>query len=115
MDRELLTGILILLGGVVIASLSQILLKYAAERQYDDKRSEYFNPFVIGGYALFLGVTFLNVYALRFIPLSLASALDASGQIFVPLFSWLILKERISWEKMKGMAVIIFGILLFLA
>lgn len=104
-----------LLGGSVIASLSQILLKYAAGKRYTAKLNEYFNPFVICGYTLFLGTTFINVCALRFVPLSLASALDTAGQIFVPFFSYLILKEKVSRKKLGGMAVIIIGILMFFA
>lgn len=113
MSREIFTGILLILFGVVIASLSRILLKYAAGIQYVTKISEYCNLYVVGGYMLFLITTFINVYALRFLPLSLASALDASGQVFVPLFSCFILKENINKKKLRGMFIIVVGILLF--
>ena len=55
----------------------------------------------------------LCVIALRFISLSLSTALAATGQVFVPLLSWLILKERISVQKALGMVAIIVGIIVF--
>lgn len=113
MEHELLLGIMMMLCSVMIAGISQILLKISARREYASQIAEYFNPFVITGYALLFGTTFLNLLALRWVPLSLASGLDASGQVVVPVLSFLILKEKISRRKMLGMVLIVGGILLF--
>lgn len=113
MDNKTLAGVLMLLGSVFIAAFSQILLKCSARRQYTGQIAEYLNPLVMIGYILLMGTTFINVLALRWVPLSLASALDASGQIFVPLLSFFILNEKISRKKILGMIVIVIGILFF--
>lgn len=65
------------------------------------------------GYFLLFGTTIINVFALRWVPLSLAVVLDASGQVFVPVLSRLFLNEQITRKKALGMAVIIVGIFVF--
>ncbi len=104
-----------MLGSALIASVSQILLKKSAGRNHMTKLREYLNTLVISGYALLFCTTFINVLALRWVPLTLASALDASGQIFVPILSFLVLGEKISSRKLLGMAIIFIGILIFFA
>lgn len=113
MSSEHITGSLIILVSVFAASVSQIFLKKAAGVQGADGLREYLNPLVAGGYTLLFCTTLLNVLALRWIPLSLASALEASGQIFVPLLSCLVLKEAINQQKLIGMLIIGVGILIF--
>lgn len=113
MDHKFWLGVLLILGSVILAGISQILLKISARRNYVSGLAEYLNPFVILGYFLLLTTTFLNLLALRWVPLSLASGLGASGQVVVPVLSFLILKERISRRKILGMALIVLGILLF--
>ena len=113
MIYEYLFGILFVLGATLISSISQILLKKSADCQYTAKYTEYFNRLVIAGYTLLLCATFINVFALRWIPLSLAMALDASGQVFVPLMSYFFLREKMNRKKCIGMLIIIVGILIF--
>lgn len=115
MQHEQLAGVGLMLGSALIASVSQVLLKKSAGHCYMTKLREYLNPLVIGGYTLLLCTTLINVLALRWVPLTLASALDASGQIFVPILSFLVLGERISRRKLLGMAIIVTGILIFFA
>ena len=40
--------------GVLVSSVSQVLLKKAAMRQYETPLKEYLNPWVITAYTLFL-------------------------------------------------------------
>ena len=65
----------IFLGAVLLAALSQVLLKKAAMRQYDSVWREYLNPQVIFAYALFFLATLIDVVAYRRIPLSLGPIL----------------------------------------
>lgn len=113
MGSKQIIGSLMMLGSVFAASVSQVLLKKSAMTNCSGQLREYLNPLVASGYALLLCTTLVNVLALRWIPLSLASALDASGQIFVPLLSGLVLKEAISRQKLVGMLTIGVGILIF--
>lgn len=115
MKYEQLAGVGLMLGAALLAAISQILLKKSANRSYMTKMEEYLNPLVIGGYALLFCTTWISVLALRWLPLSMASALDVVGQIFVPALSFFALGERINRRKLLGMAVIVAGILIFFA
>ena len=113
MYNQRVIGILMVLAATLIASISQILLKHSANADHKSRCAEYLNIFVVLGYGLLLATTVINVFALRSIPLSMAVALDASGQVFVPILSYLFLHECPNWRKILGMATIIVGICMF--
>lgn len=106
-------GIVIFLGSVLVASISQIMLKKSADRKYDRWIDEYLNFRVIFAYGLFFLSSLMTVYAYKFVPLSLGPVLEASGYIFVSVMGYLILKEKIGRKKLLGLIVIIAGIILF--
>lgn len=112
MNKEALYIIIFLLS-VFVASVSQILLKTSANVQYEKKLQEYLNPKVIIAYMLFFASTLITVIAYKYVPLSLGPVLEATGYIFVSVLGYLILKEKISKQKLTGMIVIIVGILIF--
>lgn len=105
---------LIMLAGVVIAGLSQLFLKNAATKTYDTFLQQYLNWRVILGYGMMVLSTLCTVIAQRVIPLSMGPIWDASGQIFVLMISFFILKEHISKRKFTGLCIMIAGILIFL-
>jgi len=113
MENSTLIGVGLILLSNVIAGFSQILLKKAALVNYDVWWKNYLNWKVIIGYGLLFGTTIFGVLALRFIPLSLSAAFAASGQIIVPVLCKLFLNEKISEKKIKGMAIIVVGIIIF--
>jgi len=106
-------GILVVLCSSFVAAVSQMLLKKSSKITYKSWWREYLNFYVLLAYFLFLCTTVFSVIALRFIPLSLSAAAGASGQIFVPVLSCIIYKERIGIQRMAGMAAIVIGILIF--
>lgn len=106
-------GIAIFLGSVLVASISQIMLKKSADRKYDRWIDEYLNFRVIFAYGLFFLSSLLTVYAYKFVPLSLGPVLEASGYVFVPVMGYFILKEKIGKRKFLGLVVIIAGIVIF--
>lgn len=110
-DLLLYTGIFIV--STFVSSVSQILLKLSTKRRYSSQIQEYVNPIVISAYALFFGCTFLTIYALKGIPLSMAAILEASGYIFVTVLSRIFLHERIGRKKLCGLAVIIIGLMIY--
>lgn len=99
--------------GVVIAGFSQILLKKAAQKQYNKWIHQYLNMRVILGYSIMVLSTLCTVYAYQVIPLSMAPAWDAFGQVVVVTLSWIILGEKINKKKRIGVTIIIIGILIF--
>lgn len=113
MRNNLLVGSGLIIFSNIIAAVSQILLKKAAKKTWSMWWKAYINPFVIIAYTLFFMTTIFSVFALRFIPLSLSAILGASSQIFVPLFSYLFLKEKISRKRFYGMLLIVIGVVIF--
>lgn len=113
MNYRYLLGIVLILLSTFIAAISQIMLKKSAQKQYGSSIAEYINPLVLLGYALLLITTLISIRALRYIPMTLAVALESAGQIFVPVLSYFILKERIKRKKMIGMLIIIVGLVIY--
>ena len=102
---------LILLFGVFISSVSQVMLKMAARREWPSRIREYLNPLVIGAYALFFGSTLLSILAYRGLPLSLGPVLEATGYIWVTLFGVTLFRERMNGMKLLALCLILGGIL----
>ena len=113
MDRpiHLYAGLLLL--GVFLSAISQVMLKKAALRQYSSKLREYLNPLVIVAYTIFVGTTFLSIYAYKGIPLSMGPVLEASSYIYVTIFGATIFKEKLNKRKLVGLALIIAGIIIY--
>ena len=113
MDRpiHLYAGLLLL--GVFLSAISQVMLKKAALRQYSSKLREYLNPLVIVAYPIFVGTTFLSIYAYKGIPLSMGPVLEASSYIYVTIFGVTIFKEKLNKRKLVGLALIIAGIIIY--
>ncbi|MCI8492629.1 MULTISPECIES: EamA family transporter [Anaerotruncus] len=103
----------VMLAGVALSSFSQILLKKSSSQQFSSKLREYMNFRVIFAYGLFFAVTFVNVLALKYVPLSWSPVIESMGYVFVSILSYVLLKEHISKKKIIGMLVIILGVILF--
>lgn len=104
---------LIKLFSVVISSLSQIVLKISANKEYDNKLKEYLNPYVICSYGVFVICTLLGTYSLKGNSLSFSSLIEALSYILIPLFSYLILKEKPNRIQLLGIAVIFIGFVIY--
>ena len=113
MQNDYFWGISLALLAHIIAAFSQLFLKISARRTYKAWWRSYLNFLVITAYAMFFGTTIINVFALKRIPMTLATALGATGQIFVPVVSAIFLKEKITRERLVGMLMIVVGIIVF--
>ena len=60
MNKTVLIYSCVLLIGVLVSAISQVLLKKAAMKHYENHLKEYLNPMVIFAYAMFVGTTFLS-------------------------------------------------------
>ena len=103
----------ILLFGVFIGAVSQVMLKKAAQKHYDSVLHEYLNPLVIIAYTIFVGTTFLSIYAYKGIPLSMGPVLEATSYIYVTVFGVTIFKEKLNRRKLIGLALIMSGIIVY--
>lgn len=106
-------SVCVMLLSVFISSVSQIILKKAANKTYESPLREYLNPMVIGAYGLFFCSVILTMLALRKLPLSMSPILESTGYIFVSFMGYIFLKERFSRRKLMGIALILAGIVIF--
>ncbi len=98
---------------VFISSVSQILLKKSASRDYTTRIREYLNPCVIGAYMLFFLSTILTMLSLRYVPLSMQPILESTSYIYVSVMGYLFLKETFNKRKICGICIILTGILVY--
>lgn len=103
----------ILLLGVFISAVSQVMLKKAAQKKYDNWLREYLNPLVIFAYILFFGTTLLSIIAYRGIPLSMGPILEATSYLYVTFFGVTIFKEKLNKGKILALLLIVFGIAVY--
>ncbi len=113
MEKPMLFYEGLLLLGVFLSAISQVMLKKAALRQYPNKIREYLNPLVIIAYTIFVGTTFLSIYAYKGIPLSMGPVLEATSYIYVTVFGVTIFKEKLNQRKLIGLALIVLGIIVY--
>lgn len=106
-------SVIILLISVLVASVSQIMLKVSANREHETRIKEYLNPLVITAYVMLLGSTVLTMLALRHLPLSHQPLYESASYIFVSVMGFLLLKERFTKKKLLGLALILAGIFIF--
>lgn len=105
--------IIVFLISVLVSSVSQIILKKSSQIQYKDMLHEYMNIRVIGAYSMFLISTLLTMYAYKGVPLTLGTLLEAAGYIYIPILSFIFLKEKITFNKIIGSVFIILGIVVY--
>lgn len=103
----------VFLFSVFISSLSQVLLKMSANKEYKNVWQEYLNPRIILAYGLFFASTLITVVAYKYVNLSLGAVLESSGYIFVTILGLLILKEKVDKRKILGLLTILIGIIVF--
>ena len=98
---------------VIIASLSQILLKKSAKLRYEKIIREYLNIYVIVAYFMFGISTLLTIKALTILSIQDTAMIEGISYILIMISDQLFFKEKISKGKVVGNIFILFGILLF--
>ncbi|MBP5437611.1 MAG: EamA family transporter [Treponema sp.] len=103
----------ILIFSVFISAFSQVLLKKSALKSYDSFIREYVNIYVVPAYAIYFLAVFLDLIALRKVPVSFVPVAEASSYVFVLLFGRIFFRESFSKRKVLAMALILAGIIVF--
>ena len=104
----------IVILSVFLAACAQMLLKQGARQQYDIWWRQYINAWVIGGYAIMLGTMLMNIFAMsRGVDVKEVSIIESMSYLFVPILSFVIFKERLTWRRVSAIGVIIIGIVVF--
>ena len=105
--------ILILIFSVFISAFSQVLLKKSALKTYSSFLREYLNIYVVPAYAIYFLAVFLDLIALKKVPVSFVPVAEASSYIFVLVFGKIFFHERFSNRKILAMLLILAGIAIF--
>lgn len=105
---------IVVITSVFIAALSQLLLKSSSKDRHANVFREYLNWKVICGYGM-MGISLLmNIFAMsKGIQVKEVSIMESLSYLFVPLLSYLVFKEKLSWQKMGAIAVIMIGVVVF--
>ena len=109
MIRYYLVGIL----GIVLAALSQTMLKFSAKKTYPSKIREYVNPLVMGAYFL-LGVSMLlALVCYKYLGYLNTILLEPLGYLLILVIGRRVFGETITKRKGLGMLLAACGIVLF--
>lgn len=105
--------ILVILS-VFTAACAQMLLKKAATIKYPSLIRQYLNPWVIGGYTIMGLVMLVNIFAMsKGVQLKEVGIIESLSYLFVPCLSWMIFKERLTWQKILAIVIIMCGVIVF--
>ncbi|MDO4188711.1 MAG: multidrug ABC transporter [Lachnospiraceae bacterium] len=113
MNKLLLIYAAIMMFGTFISAVSQVILKKAAGKEYENKIREYLNAPVIIAYSIFIMATFLSVFAYKVVPLSMGPILEATSYIYITIFGVTIFKEKLSFRRVIALSLIIVGIVVY--
>lgn len=105
----------LVIAGIFACACSQLLLKKSAVREQGRGIiSSILNWRVILAYAIFFCSLFINITAMsKGVNLKDLPILESLGYIFVPLLSFVVLKEHISLCTLVSMLFIISGVCVF--
>lgn len=105
---------IVVITSVFIAALSQLLLKSSSKDKHENVIREYLNWKVVCGYGM-MGVSLMmNIFAMsKGIQVKEVSIMESLSYLFVPFLSFLVFKEKLSWQKMGAIAVIMIGVVVF--
>lgn len=85
---------ILLVLSVVVASLSQILLKKSASKTYSSVLREYLNPYVIIGYGMMVVSTLLTVGGYAGLEYKNGAVVESLGFVLVMLLSRFFSERR---------------------
>ena len=105
--------VMIYLSSVLIAAISQVLLKKEAMKPHANVIMEYLNPMVIIAYTFFLGTTVLSMIAYKGIPLNLGPILETTSYFYITIFGVTIFKEKLTKQKVLALGLIVVGIAVY--
>jgi drug/metabolite transporter (DMT)-like permease len=101
---------------VILTGISQVLLKTGSAhrgKRKDSILAPYLNLTTLFAYGVLLFVAVISVIALKEIPLKMFYAIGSLNFIVVAGLSWLVLKERVTKNRIAGILLIFSGVFLF--
>lgn len=105
---------ILVIAGIFLSACSQLLLKKSADRKHRSFLRSMLNWRVITAYTIFFGSLLINITAMsKGVKLKDMPILESLGYVFVPLLSYMVLKEKITKRTLVSIALILIGIYVF--
>lgn len=105
---------IIVILSVFLAACAQMLLKQGTRQQHAVWWRQYMNGWVIGGYVIMFGTMVMNIFAMsKGVQIKELSIIESMSYLFVPVLSFVIFKEKLTWRKISAIAIIIIGVIIF--
>lgn len=105
---------ILVIAGIFLSACSQLLLKKSADRKHRSFLRSMLNWRVITAYTIFFGSLFINITAMsKGVKLKDMPILESLGYVFVPLLSYMVLKEKITKRTLVSIVLILIGIYVF--
>lgn len=105
---------LLVILSVFAAACAQMLLKRGAREQYSSFLKQYFNVWVIGGYAIMFGSMAVNIFAMSHgVQIKEVSIIESLSYLFVPYLALIFFREHLTQRKIIAISVIMIGIIVF--
>ena len=101
------------LFSLLIASTSQMLLKFSAQKHYESFIREYLNIYVIFGYGLLFLSMIIGIFCYEGLGYMGVVVMEPISYVIVMFMARVIFKEKIVPSKIVGMCFIIVGIAVF--
>lgn len=106
--------IVLVILSVFAAACAQMLLKQGARQNYTPWWRQYLNIWVISGYAVMAGCLVLNIFCMSHsVQAKEVSTIESLSYLFVPVLSFCIFRERITWRKICAIGIIMVGVIIF--
>ena len=103
----------LMIFGELVASISQVLLKKSAQKEYPSRIREYLNVLVIGGYGLLVVSMIIGIFCYKNLGYMGTVILEPVAYILVMILSRIVFGEKFTRNKLIGMGLIIAGIFVF--
>ena len=98
---------------IILTSIAHLLLKKGSVSAAATGRKMYLHPLSIMAYLLFAIAALLSIFAMKGLDLKVFFALTSLTYICIPLLSFAFLKESATRNKLLGIIIISFGVIIF--
>ncbi len=106
-------AVLLLFVAVFISSISQIILKKSANKDYNSFIRSYLNLRVICAYGIILAAVGIDLFAFKYVPVSFVPVIESSSYFFILILSRIFLHEKLTLKQIIGISIIMLGVLLY--
>lgn len=98
---------------ILLTSAAHLLLKKGSVSAAATKRKMYLHPLSLLAYGLFAIAALISIFAMKGLDLKVFFALTSLTYICIPVLSFVFLKESATRNKILGIIVISFGVIIF--